>query len=99
MSIPTAPLFTDSNGRISCVRHSGQYVEAECEQRPDSMVIATPRDLYLRVTPGDLAEWETDRVATPEIGPIACEECGARPDFTLPSWPMPPALTTTQGEP
>jgi hypothetical protein len=66
----SADLYCDTNGRVVCAEHGGQYLRSALARDPRATHITTPATLWFRLTAPEratLAEADLDR----------CEECSA----------------------
>ena len=60
--------FEDTNGRIACEQHIGNYGKVALEKKPDVKRIQTPITVWIRLTDADLDEIR-------EFNPRICESC------------------------
>jgi hypothetical protein len=55
--------YEDTNGRICCVEHAGNYVHAALAAKPNLKRIETPMTMWIKLTDADIAEvatWNAD---------------------------------------
>ena len=68
----TALFLNQSDGRITCARHGGDYLRSGHDGQPDAAWYDTPLGRWTRWTMVDEQDWRT------MIGaPACCESCGA----------------------
>lgn len=60
--------FEDTNGRIACEKHIGNYGQAALEKKPNVKRIQTPITVWIRLTDADIEEIKG-------FNPHVCETC------------------------